>query len=499
MALTGLTSLTTKPQQQTAGLQNPTQIGSTITPNSEDKNLFGAMSAADAEEKRRRLQQTQAASSGGGQDFARPSNQGSAAPSSPVTSTGQIVAAAPTGTPAAQPQPQQPVQPQPPPQQPVASPGAGWIQIAGGGWVPPGHPLAGQAGGQPVQGQPQAAMQQFPGQGTISAQLSSQSQTFAQPVPQSAIYTPGSMPQLQAMGQLPQDNLPTYQGYQVGQFQSPDQQQSQNMTNTLMQRVLANPESMSPEVVAQLKETQKEQALSMQDQLMQQIQASNAGRGFSLGGNLDLQRRRIADDTIGNILEGQRGLDIAAAQTNMADRLNALGAAEQSMSGQMGRETAGYQTQLAGQQAQAGQNFQQYGSQADATRFALERALQGEQLKQSWDSMAQQRAAAEEANRQAAAQSALQAHQAGSENQRLAAQLALEESLGRGQLDLNTQLGQQGLGLESQRLGENARQFNQGYNLDMLNFLNNASMGRYNLGVDYAKLQQQMMQYLGGA
>ena len=615
MALYALGS-TPKPAPTTAqtppGLSEPTSVGS----------MPGGAAYANDEELRRKRAAAGLSSAGAanGQGVGtRPiPAQQQVAPSSPVNSSGQIVAAPPTG----QAQPQQQVQPQAAAPS-IPSPAPGWVQY-GDGWVPPDHPLAmqqaaanGAGGGVSVQGSATAlqtgnnylgGMQTYtPGQIPQVSQATYNAPQAYTPgvVPAlqapaqiggAAQYQPGQAPTLQAFqqldpsaqyqpGQLGTGDLPTYQGAQFGQFQAPGSQASNEaMTNALLQQVMANPQSMSPEIVAQLKEQQKEQALSMQQQTMEQLQQAFAGRGMGQSGNLDMQRRRIADDTVGQILGGQRQIDIAAGQTNLQDRLNALQAAEQTMTGQSNRGLAGYQAQLAGQQAQAGEGYKQYGSQADSTRFALERALQGEGLKQAGaqsalnfgqaqagitnmgNQTAMQQAAQQEANRQAAAQSSYQTQQANVSNQQnadqlglqqwqaqeaarqqaaqqamqsaqfgaefglnreqselqrwqanqgaqqqgaglsqSAAQLGLQQALGFGGLDIDRQrlaqeaaISGQGMGLEQQRLAENSRQFDSSQQLNMLNFLNQAAMGRYDLGVDYATLQQQLMQYLGG-
>lgn len=191
-------------------------------------------------------------------------------------------------------------------------------------------------------------------------------------------------------GQLPQTPLPTYQAAQFAQFQNPLNPQVSGAHNDLMLRVLQSPESMNPLVIAQMQEQQKEAALQMQAQQMGQLSANAAARGVSGDGAVGAVGRRIGDATRSNILQSQRDINIAAAQTNQQDRLNALGAGNSYQSGLMGNAVSGYGALLGGQQAQANDMFRQNQTEADAVNFALQRAMQQEGLYQAQAASQQQ-------------------------------------------------------------------------------------------------------------
>lgn len=170
--------------------------------------------------------------------------------------------------------------------------------------------------------------------------------------------------------------LPTYQGQQVGQFVSPQSQAGASAQNQLMMSVLSSPESMSPDVVRSLQEGHKESVLSMHDQLNQQNAAGAASRGTYGGGNMAANMRRTNDAAVGDITRGYRDINIAAAQTNAQDRLNALGMSDQIFSGQVNRGLGAYGANLQGTQFNAGQGHLGYQSQVTGAGFARE----GEQL-----------------------------------------------------------------------------------------------------------------------
>lgn len=228
---------------------------------------------------------------------------------------------------------------------------------AGLGWVPKGHPLYGTPG---FVGSQQGASGTSlpPGQGGGGAPSDP------------AVYHPG---------QLPTTDLPDYEAYKFDQFSNPDLSGIDNPTQALLKQVLGST-SMSDQNVAQLKEKNKEEALAMQKQLADQIGSSFAGRGLSGGGQEMASRRRLGEDVLSHVLSGNRDVDLRKMTQDRADQAQALGLAGDYMNSAMGRATQGYGARLAGENAQAGENFRGYGSRADATRFALERALQQEQL-----------------------------------------------------------------------------------------------------------------------
>lgn len=104
------------------------------------------------------------------------------------------------------------------------------------------------------------------------------------------------------------------------------------MTLALMQRILANPESLDANTVAQMKARSKEGALAMADQLRGAAGNDVAGRGFSgKGGVQAAANREIDSELLNSIINSNRETDINAATQNFADRLNAVGAADSLM------------------------------------------------------------------------------------------------------------------------------------------------------------------------
>lgn len=207
-----------------------------------------------------------------------------------------------------------------------------------------------------------------------------------QPAPPSAPPPPGPGPQ---MGAAPSfHNIQTYQpnalsfnaanynpfqfafgaqpqGYQagtLGQFQAPNQSGIDQQQQSLIQQILANPQTMSPQVVNQQKEAQKEQLMAMQAQTLGQAQQSGAARGMMNSGWMDTQQRKASENLISQLTQGYRDTDLKAAQTNRQDQLNALQGADAFQTNQMNRSTSGYQSQLSGQVAQ--QQLQQVAAQS---------------------------------------------------------------------------------------------------------------------------------------
>lgn len=193
-----------------------------------------------------------------------------------------------------------------------------------------------------------------------------------------------------------------------GQYQIPGQWGANDAQMQLLMSLFANPYSMSPEVVSQMKGMNRDSAVSMADQARAQMQQGIASRGLNLGGGqAQAGERRLNQAAIQNILSGNREIDIAKAQQDRQDVLGLLGMTNDVLGGQQGRQLA-------------------------ANDFALQRAL------------------------------------------------------GLGQLGL----GWGGLDLDRDRLGESARQFNMGNQLDWAGLMNNMTMQRAGYGLDLARLQQ---------
>jgi len=324
-------------------------------------------------------------------------------------------------------------------------------------------------------------------------------------------------------GQLPTGPLATYQAGQIGQFQGPNQGALDQQTQQSVSQLLSNPLSLSDANAAALKERQKESALAMQQQLQGQFASSAAARGTLGSGAQAAADRRGNADTQSQILGSYRDIDLAKAQQDQADRLNAINTANQFLTSQSGRATSAYGAQLAGQTAQeqarqaaaaSQQNAGQFDlaraqsqealrqagvtSQNQATQFDLQRALSQAGLDQNFfnnllsqqqlslqgqsanadnqyrgyqsqltaQQAALQRAISQAGLNQAGAQSGLANYAADLDAFNAAQQRGLQ---GR-QLDVQQQLGQGGLAIDQARLGEQGRQFDLGYLLDRARF-----------------------------
>lgn len=114
----------------------------------------------------------------------------------------------------------------------------------------------------------------------------------------------------------------------------------------MMQKILANPETMGQQFQDQLGESQKESAQRMMGQANAQGQQALAGRGFGSGGGTqqalqsDNQQNMIA-----NLLAGRRDIATQAAQVNRQDQYNALNQSsdlnQRDWDGQMGLANMG--------------------------------------------------------------------------------------------------------------------------------------------------------------
>lgn len=314
-----------------------------------------------------------------------------------------------------------------------------------------------------------------------------------------ATYKPSQLQtQITQPGVLPN----SYQGSQFSQFQSPEQQQTQQLQTQRMNEMLRNPETLSPQVLAALKEKQKEAALMMEQQGLQSAQQNAASRGFGGNGSLQGIEQAIRGNTSNQILNSNRDLDIAAATQNRQDLINALGASDSVLSGQMGRATQGYGATLAGQGAQAGDT-------RSVSQDAIARAVQGNDamlraqgLNLQKEGMQMDENFRGYTSERGAQDAALQ---------RVLAQFGINEAKHNSDrsdnaLSLNAELGRGGLELDNKRLTETGRQFNEGHQLNILQFLENQRQHNNGLGYNYAALGQsgqnsliaQIMSILGG-
>lgn len=203
--------------------------------------------------------------------------------------------------------------------------------------------------------------------------------------------------------------MPTYQAQSftnsltptdISQYAAPDQSHVNGQQNTLLDAIMAHPETMDANTIAQLKEQQKEQALLLGQQDMGQYSQNAVARGTLNSGQTQGYRANSANNINNAILSGNRATDLAAIAQNRQDQLNALGASTGVAQDQLGRSTQAYGTGLQGQMAQdssklshaqfglgvdqanAQQKQLEFQSQADSNNSAFARALAAAQNQQ---------------------------------------------------------------------------------------------------------------------
>lgn len=392
---------------------------------------------------------------------------------SSVTPTGRIAAGDPAPPPAA-----------PAPQDPFTAMGGGFW--TGQQWVPRDHPLATQAQPAPPNGQPQGSP--LPGGAGTMPQLPG--------MPAGAAYTAGQLdfnPQVYNPSQF---TVPIPQGYQAGQlaqWQTPNQQALEGQQTALLNQMYSQGFGLP---VAQLKEQQKEAALAMQRQLGEQQQNQFAARGLSGPGMADAAQRGLAQNTMSQILSGYRDTDIQSELAKRGQQAQLAGLTNDVLQSQFGRQSQGFQNQLAGQtaqenlrRAQADDQFRNAQLGFDVQRAGADEGFRGFQSRQASerDLLAAQQA--QEALRQAQSNSALQ--------QFAALQGQWQDAMGafnQGRsLDLQGELGRGGLALDARKLSEQGRQFDQGYGLDLARFLDDQNR----FGLQFPEQQRQFNQQLG--
>ncbi len=325
----------------------------------------------------------------------------------------------------------------------------------------------------------------------------------------STIYTPEYTP-----GEISMDRLPTYDPYQysqtynpyqysqdaipdyryregdITQFLSPDQQIVEGQVRGLLGDVMGN-RVMSDQVVSQMREQQKEQALAQQEAMLQESAAGAAGRGTFGGGRHLAREQGIRQDTADALLRQSRDLSIQQAQTNRADELAAMDAANQFLTGQAGRAAELFRTGLTGEELretsrQEAATSQQRAAQLGLTREELQ-AQEGQQAAKfglTREELQAQQQQLEFQSRQAAESDLIdrflqqqQLYQQGEQFRQASAQSALADLLGRGGLDVS----RMSQWLDRQGLTERGRQFDE-----------NLALQRY-LGTDRLALQRERL------
>lgn len=391
-------------------------------------------------ERQRRLMATQTAQQSGvntssGTQTATPTNGGitSPAPSTrtttttstqsgtaatPVSGTGKIPEPAPIAAPVMQ------AAPAPAPSTADYTPAQ--AAAAGLNWVPKDHPSYGTPGFIGYQAQASGA-------GTTAASQA----TAPRPAVNTGAQSSGPLNSMD----LGNETFKTYQASQLGANQG----DVNDLQTAWLKDLLLNPETLNAATVSQMKERDKEAALLMQKQGLGQAAQNAASRGLTNGAAFGAQQNAIRSDVANAILGRNRDLDIAAAQQNRADVLQALGLSENILGGQINRA-----------QAQADENYRQ---------FTTERAAQDAEIQRILSQFGMNEAA-------------------------LASRRADRS------LDLQGELGRGGLALDRSRLNESSRQFDAGHGLNILQFLEGKRQHNNNLGFNYTQLNQQGQQNL---
>lgn len=136
------------------------------------------------------------------------------------------------------------------------------------------------------------------------------------------------------------------------QYQAPNQSETAGLQSALLKAILGSPETMNANVVAQMKEAQKQQALLMGQQNQSQLDNAGVARGtLGAGAHASMTGQNL-QDTMGTVLDSNRAIDIQAASQNRQDQLNALTAGSSVMGATAQRAQSDYTTGLQGWLAQ---------------------------------------------------------------------------------------------------------------------------------------------------
>lgn len=142
----------------------------------------------------------------------------------------------------------------------------------------------------------------------------------------------------------------------------------------LVSKLLANPETLSPEVIEQMKQRSMEEGLSANAQAQQQADEEAAASGFALNGGRAVAQRRASNESLTNAILGQnRDIEIKAAEQNRQDQLNAAQLSEAILGGQVSRGSQVYGDILAGQSANRGDYWT--GKAQDLQRYGIDQGV----------------------------------------------------------------------------------------------------------------------------
>ena len=161
---------------------------------------------------------------------------------------------------------------------------------------------------------------------------------------------------------------------ELERFLAPDNRGLQDKSLDRVSGLIDTP-VLGPQVISQIKEQQKEDILSLGEQIAQQVQQRGASRNVSQGGAIQRTLADLSTEQAGDITRSFRDVDIAAADRNRASILEALVLSEQLIGGQFGRGLSGFQTNLSRDISQ--EQLKQAGIKSvnDARRFEREREV----------------------------------------------------------------------------------------------------------------------------
>lgn len=169
----------------------------------------------------------------------------------------------------------------------------------------------------------------------------------------------------------------TYQQQYIPQFQAPNTGQIGEQTQSLMSQFMSNPYSLSPQTVAQMKGTARDQAALLEKQTMGNMMGALGARGIDPNSKYGLaQQRALQAGTNRDILNSNRALDIQAALQNRNDMMQAINLGNQYEDSVFGRAAQAYGLGLQGLGMQ-GQEQQRF---LDSIARNYQLGLQGAQL-----------------------------------------------------------------------------------------------------------------------
>lgn len=162
--------------------------------------------------------------------------------------------------------------------------------------------------------------------------------------------------------QFTQRTLPTYTAPTLSKYQAPNNSGIESSNAAMIQKFLTNPETLSPELVASLKEKNKEEALAVQQQAMDANRRDAVTRGIGGGGFEAAGNRRAADALVNSIIQGNRGIDIQKANQDTSDRQAVANLVQQYLNGSDSRALADFNATHTGEMDQEKLNQAQIAS-----------------------------------------------------------------------------------------------------------------------------------------